>query len=140
MATAVARHDVVITTAHVPGHRPPLLVTEKSIKMMRPGSVIVDLAASALGGNAELSVPGGTVVTDNGVTVIGADNLPAEIPSAASAVYARNILALLEYLSRDGQLCIDTTDEIQAGIVITHDGRVVHPAIAELVAETTEGS
>ncbi len=140
LATAVARHDVVITTAHVPGHRPPLLVTEKSIKMMRPGSVIVDLAASALGGNAELSVPGGTVVTDNGVTVIGADNLPAEIPSAASAVYARNILALLEYLSRDGQLCIDTTDEIQAGIVITHDGRVVHPAIAELVAETTEGS
>ncbi|WP_322769041.1 Re/Si-specific NAD(P)(+) transhydrogenase subunit alpha [Frankia sp. Cr1] len=140
LAAAVARHDVVITTAQVPGRHPPLLVTEKTIKMMRSGSVIVDLAASALGGNAELSVPGATVVTDNGVTVIGADNLPSEIPSAASTVYARNILALLEYLSHDGRFSIDTTDEIQAGIVITHDGRVVHPAIAELVAEPKDGS
>ncbi len=135
LAAATVRHDVVITTAQVPGHRPPLLLTEKTIKMMRPGSVVVDLAASALGGNAEISVPDETVVTDNGVTVIGAGNLPAAVPAAASTAYARNICALLEYMVRDGALAVDTTDEIQGGIVVTHAGAVVHPATAAALAE-----
>src|SRR5499425_816671 len=92
----IARQDVVITTAQVPGRKPPLLVTEDAIKAMAPGSVIVDMGASALGGNVSGSRPGQTVVTGNGVTIIGADNLPASMPTAASAAYSRNISTLLE--------------------------------------------
>ncbi len=125
----VVRHDVVITTAQVPGHRPPLLVAEETVKAMAPGSVLVDLAASRFGGNVELSEPGRTIVTDNGVTVIGADNLPATMPAAASAAYSRNICALLCHLVRDGALAIDPADEIQAGVLVTHGGAVVHPGL-----------
>jgi H+-translocating NAD(P) transhydrogenase subunit alpha len=129
----IARHDVVITTAQVPGRRPPLLVTEDAIKAMTAGSVIVDMGASALGGNASGSRPGETVVTGNGITIIGADNLPASMPTAASAAYSRNISTLLQYITADGALAIDTSDEIQAGVVITHDGRVVNEDVAALL-------
>ena len=131
----IARHDVVITTAQVPGRRPPLLVTEDAIKAMTAGSVIVDMGASTLGGNVSGSRPGQTVVTGNGITIIGADNLPASMPTAASAAYSRNISTLLEYITADGALAVDTSDEIQAGVVITHDGRVVHEGVAALVTE-----
>ena len=134
----IARHDVVITTAQVPGRRPPLLVTEDAIKAMTAGSVIVDMGASALGGNASGSRPGETVVTGNGITIIGADNLPASMPTAASNAYSRNISALLGYLTADGALAIDTSDEIQAGVVITHDGRVVQEGVAALVTPQPE--
>jgi NAD(P) transhydrogenase subunit alpha len=134
----IARHDVVITTAQVPGRRPPLLVTEDAIKAMTAGSVIVDMGASALGGNASGSRPGETVVTGNGITIIGADNLPASMPTAASAAYSRNISTLLEYMTADGALAIDTSDEIQAGVVITHDGRVVHEGVAALAGGRPE--
>jgi H+-translocating NAD(P) transhydrogenase subunit alpha len=130
----IARHDVVITTAQVPGRRPPLLVTEDAVKAMSPGSVIVDMGASTLGGNVSGSQPGETVVTGNGVTIVGADNLPATVPAAASAAYSRNISALLLHLTRNGELAIDTGDEIQAGVVIAHDGAVVHPGVASLLA------
>jgi NAD(P) transhydrogenase subunit alpha len=134
----IARHDVVITTAQVPGRRPPLLVTEDAIKAMAAGSVIVDMGASALGGNASGSRPGETVVTGNGITIIGADNLPASMPTAASNAYSRNISALLQYMTADGALAIDTSDEVQAGVVITHDGRVVHEGVAALLAASAE--
>jgi NAD(P) transhydrogenase subunit alpha len=130
----ISRHDVVITTAQVPGRRPPLLVTEDAVKAMSPGSVIVDMGASALGGNVSGSQPGETVITGNGVTIVGADNLPATVPAAASAAYSRNISALLLHLTRNGELAIDTGDEIQAGVVIAHDGAVVHPGVASLLA------
>jgi NAD(P) transhydrogenase subunit alpha len=136
----IARHDVVITTAQVPGRRPPLLVTEDAIKAMAPGSVIVDMGASALGGNVTGSKPGETVVTGNGVTIVGADNLPATVPAAASNAYSRNIAALLAHLVCDGALAIDTSDEIQAGVVITHEGRVVHPAVASLLPAGPDAS
>jgi H+-translocating NAD(P) transhydrogenase subunit alpha len=129
----ISRHDVVITTAQVPGRRPPLLVTEDAIKAMAAGSVIVDMGASALGGNVSGSRPGETVVTGNGITIIGADNLPATMPTAASNAYSRNISALLEYMTSDGALAIDTSDEIQAGVVITHDGRIVNEDVARLL-------
>ncbi len=135
----IARHDVVITTAQVPARRPPLLVTAQAIKDMRPGSVIVDIASGPLGGNVELSEPGETIVTDNGVTVIGAGNLPATMPTAASAAYARNVSALLFHLIRDGALTIDPADEIQAGVVVTHAGSVIHPAVAELLDPAAAG-
>jgi len=135
----IARHDVVITTAQVPGRRPPLLVTEEAIKAMAPGSVIVDMGASALGGNVTGSHPGQTIVTGNGVTIVGADNLPATMPTAASNAYSRNISALLLHLTRDGALAIDTSDNIQAGVVIAHDGKVVHEAVASLLQPAEGG-
>jgi H+-translocating NAD(P) transhydrogenase subunit alpha len=129
LAGHIARHDVVITTAQVPGRRPPLLVTSDALKSMAAGSVIVDMGASTLGGNVAGSQPGETVVTENGVTVVGAAGLPATMPAAASAMYARNISSLLLYLVKDGSLAIDLTDDLQRGVVITYEGRVVHPAL-----------
>jgi NAD(P) transhydrogenase subunit alpha len=134
LAAHIARHDVVITTAQVPGRRPPLLVTAEAVRAMSAGSVIVDMGASPLGGNVAGSVAGETIVTSNGVTIIGAQHLAAAVPTAASNAYSRNISALLLHLVTDGALAIDTTDEIQAGVVVTHGGEVVHPAVAKLLA------
>ena len=100
----IGNMDVVITTAQVPGRRPPLLVTAEAVKGMKPGSVIVDMAASALGGNVELSKPDETVVTDNGVTILAPTNLPATMPAGASQFYARNLSAFLLHFMKDGQL------------------------------------
>jgi len=138
LAAHIARHDVVITTAQVPGRRPPLLVTEDAVAAMAAGSVIVDMGASALGGNVAGSAPGQNVVTVNGVTIIGATNLPATVPTAASNAFSRNISALLLHMTADGALQIDTTDEIQAGVVITRDGEVVQPAVAKLLQESLQ--
>ncbi len=93
LAGHIAKHDVVITTAQVPGRRPPLLVTADALKEMAAGSVLVEMGASALGGNVEGSRPGETVVTENGVTIIGAGNLASTMPAAASAMYARTTSA-----------------------------------------------
>jgi len=125
LAAHLGRHDVVITTALVPGRRPPTLVDEESVKAMTPGSVIVDAACGPLGGNVSVARPDTTLVTDEGVTVIGAGSLAATVPTAASMAYSRNTVALLRHLARDGALAIDLTDEIQAGVVLTHDGRTV---------------
>jgi proton-translocating NAD(P)+ transhydrogenase subunit alpha len=135
----IARHDIVITTAQVPGRRPPLLVSEDALKAMAAGSVLVDMGASALGGNVANSVAGETTVTENGVTVIGATNLAATVPTAASNAFARNVSALLLHMVSGGALAIDTADEIQAGVVITHGGTVVHPATAAALAADNAG-
>jgi H+-translocating NAD(P) transhydrogenase subunit alpha len=100
---------------------------------MRAGSVIVDMASSELGGNVEVSRPGERFRTDNGVTVIGAGSLAAQMPASASAMYARNISTLLLHLVRDGELAIDPADEIQSGVVITYAGEVIQPATRKLV-------
>jgi NAD(P) transhydrogenase subunit alpha len=140
LAEHISRHDVVITTAQVPGRRPPLLVTEDALKAMAPGSVIVDMGASQLGGNVAGSEPGQTVLTEHGITIIGAGALPATMPTAASAMYARNISALLLNLVKDGELALDPDDELHAGVIVTRDGAVVHPALAPPAAapETAE--
>ncbi len=135
LADHIARHDVVITTAQVPGRRPPLLVTSEALKSMAPGSVLVDMGASTLGGNVEGSAPGETIVADNGITIIGADNLPSTMAAAASAMYARNISSLLLYMVKDGQFTVDLADELVAAVVIAQDGKVVHPALATSAAE-----
>jgi H+-translocating NAD(P) transhydrogenase subunit alpha len=140
LAGHISRHDVVITTAQVPGRRPPVLVTEDAVKAMAAGSVIVDMGSSPLGGNVTGSRPGQIVVTDNGVTIVGADNLPATMPTAASNAYSRNVSSLLEYMTKDGVLVIDPTDEIQASVVITHDGKVVNEAVGGLLASTEGGA
>ena len=130
LAGHIGRHDVVITTAQVPGRRPPVLVSADALKEMAAGSVVVDMGASDLGGNVAGSVPDQTIVTENGVTVIGAGRLPSSMPAAASAMYSRNISSLLLYLVKDGELALDLSDDLQAGVVVTRDGSVVHPALA----------
>lgn len=139
LAAQIARFDIVIATAQVPGRRPPLLVTAEAVKSMQAGAVLVDLAASSLGGNVEGSVPDQTILTGDGVRIIGAGNLPAQMPTAASAAYSHNVVALLAELARDSGLTIDLTDEIQAGVVITHQGRVVHPGVAALLGPSPQG-
>jgi NAD(P) transhydrogenase subunit alpha len=135
----ISHRDAVITTAQVPGRRPPLLITAEALKQMRAGAVIVDMGASELGGNVAGSVPNQTIVTENGVSVIGAGNLAATVPAAASAAYSHNISALLLSLVHDGALVIDLDDEIQAGVVISYGGEVVHPPTVALLAEHGHG-
>jgi len=138
LADHISRHDVVITTAQVPGRRPPLLVTTEAMKSMAPGSVLVDMGASELGGNVEGSVPGETIVADNAITIVGAGDLPSTMAAAASTMYARNVSALLMYMSKDGQIAVDLSDELVAGVVITYEGKVVHPALAQADAEAVQ--
>lgn len=125
--------DVVITTAQVPGRKPPVLVTAAAVALMKPGSVIVDMAASALGGNCELSKAGDEVVTDNLVTIIAPENLPATMPVGASAFYARNLSALLLHLVADGALNLDPADEIAGPVTITHGGEIRSDAVKKLL-------
>jgi len=125
--------DIVITTAQVPGRKPPVLVTADAVQAMKSGSVIVDMAASPLGGNCELSKAGETVVSDNGVTIIAPDNLPASMPAGASAFYARNISALLLGMVKDGALTLDFEDEVTKSTVITHGGALVSEAVKKLL-------
>ena len=129
MAETIADSDVVITTANIPGRKAPVLVTAGQVASMRSGSVIVDLAAER-GGNCEATVFDETVVTDNGVTVMGVANVPALVARDASRLYGRNVVSLLKHLMNEkSELVIDLTDEITAGTVVCHTGEVVHPAV-----------
>src|SRR5215831_5773400 len=136
----IARHDVVITTAQVPGRKPPLLLTEDAIKAMPAGSVVVDIGSGPLGGNVAGSVPGETIVTGNGGPVPAAPTLPASMPTPSSTPYARNVTTLLLHMVADGALAIYPGDDIQAGVVITHAGSVIHPATAALLADQPGGA
>jgi NAD(P) transhydrogenase subunit alpha len=131
--------DVVITTAQVPGRKPPVLVTADAVRAMKSGSVIVDMAAGPLGGNCELSVAGETVVSDNGVTIVAPENLPATMPLGASQFYARNIRALLMQMVKDGALHLDFEEEITKATVITHGGAIVSEAVQKLLAPAPAG-
>ncbi|HEY3085054.1 MAG TPA: Re/Si-specific NAD(P)(+) transhydrogenase subunit alpha [Candidatus Dormibacteraeota bacterium] len=120
----IARSDVVITTAAVPGRRAPLLVTGEMVKGMRPGSVIVDLAAET-GGNVELTQPGKEVNVE-GVTIIGARNVPSSMPITTSQLFARNVANLLLHLVKNGVLALDFEDEITKAACVTHGGEIVN--------------
>ncbi len=122
----IAEADVVITTALIPGKPAPRLMTREMVLAMKPGSVVMDLAAEA-GGNCELTRAGETVEVE-GVKVVGPPNLPATMPVHASRMYARNVLELLKLLAPKGELKIDFQDEIVKGSCITRDGEVVHEA------------
>jgi len=128
----VAKSDVVITTAAVPGRRPPLLVTADMVKGMRPGSVIVDLAADT-GGNVELTEAGKDVEV-GGVTIIGTRNVPSTMPLATSQLYARNVANLLLHLVKDGAITLDFEDEITKGSCVTHGGEIVNERAKQLLA------
>jgi NAD(P) transhydrogenase subunit alpha len=124
--------DVVITTALIPGKPAPRLITEAMVRDMKPGSVIVDLAAE-MGGNCELTEKGKDVVR-HGVTIIGRTNLPATTPQHASQMFARNLVAFLGLLiGKEGQLTLNFEDEIIAGTCITHDGGIPHVRVKQIV-------
>ena len=128
VAAHIAKQDVVITTALIPGRRAPLLITEEMVGSMRPGSVISDLAVER-GGNCALSKPGEIVVTDKGVKIIGYLNVPGRLAATASALYARNLLAFVETLVDKTQktLAINWDDELVKATLLTKDGGLVHP-------------
>ena len=131
MSERVAKADIVITTALMPGKKAPLLVTEDMVKSMRTGSVIVDLAVEQ-GGNCELSELDKTVVK-HGVTIIGESNLPSMLPLNASELYAKNISEFLLYLADKDGFKWEMENEITKGALITHKGKAVHPSVKELV-------
>jgi NAD(P) transhydrogenase subunit alpha len=127
----VAASDVVITTAAIPGRKAPILVTADMVRRMRPGSVIVDLAAET-GGNCELTKPG-EIIQVGGVTIDGTKNLPSLMPVHASQLYSKNVSTLLQLLVKGGALSLDFNDEIVKGACVTHDGEIVNARAKELV-------
>jgi NAD(P) transhydrogenase subunit alpha len=136
MLKAVAENDVVITTAAVPGKKSPILVTKEMVEAMRPGTVVVDMAAER-GGNCELTRPGERVL-HKGVSVLGPTNLPSCVPYHASQMYSKNISNVLMHLAKGGQLNVDPSDEITSGTLVTQGGDVVHPKIRELLGMGTK--
>jgi NAD(P) transhydrogenase subunit alpha len=132
LITRTAAHsDVIVTTAQVPGRPAPRLIRREAVEAMRPGSVLVDLAAPG-GGNCELTDPGVTL-TFNGVTLMAPLNLPAEVPAHASQLYARNILNFLALILKKGELNLDLGDEVLAGACVAHKGSPVNPRVAKLL-------
>src|SRR5215211_1859438 len=132
LAEAIGKVDAVISTAAVPGRPAPLLVIEDAVRNMKPGSVIVDLAAET-GGNCELTEPGETVVKHD-VTIIGPLNLPSSMPDHASQLYSKNVQNLVELMvSEEGEMKLDFEDEILAGACITRDGEIVHEGAKQAV-------
>ena len=129
IAERVREADFIITTALIPGRPAPKLVTEEMLKSMKPGSVIVDMAAE-MGGNVEGTEPGREVVK-HGVTLIGITNLPATMPGSATQMYAKNIQTLIKHLMADGKVELSFDDEITRGATITHAGKVVNEATAK---------
>jgi NAD(P) transhydrogenase subunit alpha len=130
LGEAAKRQDVIITTAQIPGRPAPRLLTADAIREMAPGSVIIDLAAET-GGNVEGSKPGETVEM-NGVKIIGPANLPSQMAGNASALYAKNLQNLVELLvDDDGNLKIDTEDEVVAGAMLTRGGEIVNERAKE---------
>ncbi len=130
VAAHIARQDIVVTTALIPGRAAPVLVTEDMVKSMRPGSVVVDMAVSQ-GGNCPLSKPD-EIIDVNGVKVAGYTNLPSHVAADASALYAKNLLALVPLLTGEGGvLSPKWDDEIVKAAVVTRDGEVVHPALKD---------
>ena len=137
VATHIAKQDIVITTALIPGRPAPRLVTAAMVRSMRPGSVVFDMAVER-GGNCELSRPG-EVVEDGGVRIVGYRNVPGRLAATASSLYARNLYAFLETLvSRDTKaLAIDWSDDLVKATNLTRAGAVVHPGFAPKPAEPT---
>src|SRR5215208_3566579 len=132
LAEAIGGMDAVISTAAIPGRPAPLLIIEDAVRKMKPGSVVVDIAAET-GGNCELTEPGQTVVRHD-VKVVGPLGLPSRMPDHASALYSRNVQSLLELMIEEGELKLDFEDEVLAGACITRDGEIVHEGAKKAAA------
>ena len=132
MTEVVAQQDIIITTAAIPGAKSPILVTEDMVKAMKPGAVIVDLAAER-GGNCDLTEQGKTVVAHD-VTILGPENVPSDLAYHASQMLGKNMQTLLELIiDEEGNLNLDFNDEIVAGTVVAHQGEVPHPHMRKLL-------
>ncbi len=127
----ITEADIVITTALVPGKKAPVLVTEEMVKKMRPGSVVLDMAVE-FGGNCEVSELGKTV-KKHGVIIIGEPNLPSLVPQHASDMYSKNILSLIQHISKEGKIELKLEDEIVKGSLITHNGEIINQRIKEII-------
>jgi H+-translocating NAD(P) transhydrogenase subunit alpha len=123
IAAHIKEQDLVVTTAQIPGRKAPVLITSAMVATMKPGSVIVDLAAET-GGNCELSKPGETV-SSNEVTIIAPVNVPSTVPFHASQMFGRNIFELMKHLVKDGALVLDPSDEITGAMLVTHEGKAL---------------
>ncbi len=135
LAGFIAENDVIITTAQVPGHKPPLMVPQASVDKAKPGTVFIDLAASELGGNVAGSKPYETVTTDNQVMVVGAANLASELPHSASQLFAKNVQAVINaMLDDDGNVAIDPTDDVFSGLTATTGGDIVNARLREALS------
>lgn len=141
VADHIAKQDIVITTALIPGRPAPRLVSAEMVRSMRPGSVIVDLAVER-GGNVEGAVAGEVVTTENGVKIIGHVNVPGRVAASASLLYARNLFAFLETMvdKEKKQLAVDFNDELVKATLLTHEGRVVHPNFPGLGTNAARGT
>ncbi len=137
LADRVAAADIVVTTAAVPGRPAPKLVGADMVRAMRPGSVIVDMAAET-GGNCELTEPGQVVVKD-GVTIDGTLDLASQMPFHASLLYGNNVVNLLKHLAPEGELNLNFDDEIIAGACVTHDGEIVSERVKQQMAAPAPG-
>ena len=135
VAEHIAKQDVVITTALIPGRPAPKLVSTKMVESMKPGSVIVDLAAER-GGNCELTKPGEIYTTDNGVKIIGTLNLAGKVPATASTLYAKNLYSFVEtFVDKETkEMVIPWDDELVQATLLTKDGKVVHPKLTDTPA------
>jgi NAD(P) transhydrogenase subunit alpha len=129
LSAALVNFDVIIATAKVPGRKPPLLVPSETVAALKPGSVCVDLAASDRGGNVAGSIDRERFVTDNGVVVIGAGELAADMPASASQMFGRNVVSMLADLTVDDQVSFDLSEQVQGAVVVCHAGQVTSAAV-----------
>ena len=130
-ASHIAKQDIVITTALIPGRPAPKLITAAMVESMKPGSVIVDLAVER-GGNCELAKPGEVVTTENGVKIVGHLNVPGRLAATASSLYAKNLYAFVETLidKAEKKVAVNWDDELVKATALTKDGAVIHPNFA----------
>jgi NAD(P) transhydrogenase subunit alpha len=132
IAESIAKADIVITTAQIPGKKAPILITEEMLNSMRNGSLIIDLAAST-GGNTPFTKDNESVTRNNGVSIVGNSNLQATTPSDASKLYGKNILNFLQLIvTKEGEINLNWEDDLVKGCCVTHNGEIVHERIKNL--------
>ncbi|MFI5135927.1 MAG: NAD(P) transhydrogenase subunit alpha, partial [Chitinophagales bacterium] len=133
---SASKADVIITTAQIPGKKAPILIPKETVAAMKPGSVIIDLAASG-GGNCELTKNNEVVTSANGVTIVGNSNVASTMPGDASKMFGKNVLNFLKLILKDGQMSVNLEDEIVKGTCITHQKEIVSPRVKEVMAKQT---
>lgn len=133
LAGYIKKNDIIITTAQVPGRKPPLLVSEDIVAAATPGTIFIDLAASELGGNVAGSEPDKRVVTKNGAVIIGAGNLAAELPASSSSMYAKNVQAVINDITKDGSLDFNIDDEVQGALVVSYHGEIISKRVRDVL-------
>lgn len=133
LAGYIKKNDIIITTAQVPGRKPPLLVSQDIVAAAAPGTIFIDLAASDLGGNVAGSQPDKRVVTENGAVIIGAGNLASELPASSSSMYAKNVQAVVNDITKDGSLAFNVDDEVQSALLVSYHGEIISKRVRSVL-------